>query len=90
MLLFLLGLSWGGGQYAWSSGRVIATMVIGVVTLIAFVLYGNCVTLLPENWIFQLRYVQKLSCPYADPSFQCIYSKTIDLFVLLPSPLLAA
>lgn len=36
-VLFLLGLSWGGSVYAWSSVEVVATLVIGAVSLIAFV-----------------------------------------------------
>ncbi|KIW76455.1 hypothetical protein Z517_11201 [Fonsecaea pedrosoi CBS 271.37] len=38
-LLFLMGLSWGGGQYPWKSGHVIGCIVTGVVSLVAFVLY---------------------------------------------------
>jgi len=33
----LLALQWGGIQYAWSSGRIIALLVISVVCLVAFV-----------------------------------------------------
>jgi hypothetical protein len=39
LLLFLMGMSWGGGQYAWNSAHVIATIVVGFVLLVAFVLY---------------------------------------------------
>ncbi|OAL39423.1 hypothetical protein AYO20_01293 [Fonsecaea nubica] len=39
MLLFLLGISWGGNQYAWNSAHVIATIVVGAVMLIAFILF---------------------------------------------------
>src|ERR1700743_2149596 len=38
-LLFLMGLSWGGSSYPWKSAHVIAMMVVGGVTLIAFVLW---------------------------------------------------
>ena len=41
LILFLIGLSWGGNLYAWGSAHVIATLVVGIVTLIAFVLYGK-------------------------------------------------
>jgi hypothetical protein len=37
---FLIGLAWGEGTYPWNSAHVIATIVIGAVALIAFVLYG--------------------------------------------------
>jgi MFS family permease len=33
-LLFLLGLSWGGGSYPWSSAHVLATLIVGAVCLI--------------------------------------------------------
>lgn len=34
-----MGLNWGGAAYAWNSVHVIATIVIGFVTLVCFVLY---------------------------------------------------
>ena len=40
LILFLLGLSWGGGLYPWNSAHVIAALVVGLILLIAFVLYG--------------------------------------------------
>lgn len=40
LILFLLGLSWGGNLYPWGSAHVIAALVVGIVTLIAFVFYG--------------------------------------------------
>lgn len=39
LVVFLLGLSWGGNLYPWSSPAVIATIVVGAVTLVAFGLY---------------------------------------------------
>lgn len=45
LLVYIFGLTgfsaWGGKQYTWSSAQVIATLVIGIVTLICFVLYGT-------------------------------------------------
>lgn len=38
-IVFLLGLSWGGSVYAWKSAHVIATMVVGGITLIIFALW---------------------------------------------------
>jgi predicted benzoate:H+ symporter BenE len=38
-IVFLLGLSWGGSVYAWDSPHVIATMVVGGVTLTIFALW---------------------------------------------------
>ena len=37
--LILVGLGLGGGQYSWSSARVIATIVVGGVLTVAFGLY---------------------------------------------------
>ncbi|PYH87454.1 siderophore iron transporter [Aspergillus ellipticus CBS 707.79] len=39
LVLVLLGLSWGGTSYAWDSAHVVAVLVIGFVSLIAFALY---------------------------------------------------
>lgn len=44
-LLFLLGISWGGVMYIWSSAYVIGTLVSGAIALFAFVLYGMLVDL---------------------------------------------
>lgn len=39
LVCLLLALSWGGKQYQWNSPQCIATLVIGVILLIGFVLY---------------------------------------------------
>jgi MFS family permease len=39
-IVFLIGLSWGGGTYPWKSAAVICTLVIGGLTLVVFALYG--------------------------------------------------
>jgi len=39
MLLFLMGISWGGALHPWKSAHVISTIVIGFLLLVAFVLY---------------------------------------------------
>lgn len=41
LLLFLMGLSWGGSAYPWKSAHVLATLVVGFCTLVAFVIYGT-------------------------------------------------
>lgn len=41
--VFLIGLSWGSGSYPWSSAHVITTIVVGGVSLVAFVLYGKSI-----------------------------------------------
>lgn len=42
LVLFILGLSWGGTVHPWKSAQVIATVVIGFVLLIALGVYGRC------------------------------------------------
>ncbi|ROT39089.1 MFS general substrate transporter [Sodiomyces alkalinus F11] len=39
LVVFLLGLSWGGAVYPWASAATISTIVIGFLTLVAFVLW---------------------------------------------------
>ncbi|RDW77754.1 hypothetical protein BP6252_05807 [Coleophoma cylindrospora] len=43
LAVFLIGLSWGSGTYSWNSSHVIATIVVGAVGLIIFVLYDSYV-----------------------------------------------
>ncbi|KAF7561424.1 hypothetical protein G7046_g2702 [Stylonectria norvegica] len=38
-VLFLIGLSWGGGKYSWQSPEVLCTLIIGIVTMIVFFVY---------------------------------------------------
>lgn len=39
LTLFLTGLNLGGGLYSWTNVRVLATLVVGLVTLVAFGVY---------------------------------------------------
>jgi len=39
--LMLLALNWAGGTYAWSDPHVVANLVIGIVFLLAFCVYGE-------------------------------------------------
>ena len=36
---FLLGLTWGGVRYEWSSARVITPIVLGLMGILAFMIY---------------------------------------------------
>jgi len=36
MLLFMMGMQWGGYQYPWSSAHVLAPLILGVVFIVAF------------------------------------------------------
>jgi hypothetical protein len=37
--LLVLALTWAGGEYAWSSAHVVATLVVGIATMTGFVLW---------------------------------------------------
>ncbi|ORY18868.1 fungal trichothecene efflux pump [Clohesyomyces aquaticus] len=39
MLLFMMGMQWGGYQYKWHEAHVLAPLILGIVLLIAFVLW---------------------------------------------------
>lgn len=39
MTIVILGLTWGGQDYAWSSAQVIATLVVGTAVSIAFMMW---------------------------------------------------
>lgn len=40
-VLFLIGLSWGGTTYPWTSAATLCTLLIGIACLVLFVLYGK-------------------------------------------------
>ncbi|PKX93331.1 putative MFS drug transporter [Aspergillus novofumigatus IBT 16806] len=57
--VLLLGLNWGGGEYAWDSAHVIATLGVGAAVCVAFVLWqwkGAAFPLVPMH-IFRSRIV---------------------------------
>ncbi|KAJ5509180.1 hypothetical protein N7527_011323 [Penicillium freii] len=57
--VLLLGLTWGGGEYAWDSAHVIATLVAGFTISVAFIAWqwkGASTPLVPMH-IFQGRIV---------------------------------
>lgn len=57
--VLLLGLNWGGGEYAWDSVHVVATLVVGFVISVVFVAWqwkGARVPLVPVH-IFKGRIV---------------------------------
>jgi hypothetical protein len=39
LTLFLAGLNLGDGLFAWTNAKVLATLIVGIVTLIAFFMY---------------------------------------------------
>ncbi|KAF1918857.1 major facilitator superfamily domain-containing protein [Ampelomyces quisqualis] len=57
--VLVLSLTWAGGEYAWSSPHVIASLIVGVVVSICFVLWqwkGTAVPLVPMD-IFRSKIV---------------------------------
>ncbi|RDW85410.1 MFS drug transporter-1 [Coleophoma crateriformis] len=57
--LFILGLTWGGVDYAWDSAQVLSTIILGIAATAAFVLwqgYGTSFPLVPLH-IFRSRMV---------------------------------
>jgi hypothetical protein len=39
MLLFMMGMQWGGYQYPWSSAHVLAPLILGAILIVAFVVW---------------------------------------------------
>lgn len=57
--VLLLGLNWGGGEYAWKTAHVVVTLVVGFAVCVGFVLWqwkGARTPLVPM-YIFQSRIV---------------------------------
>jgi MFS family permease len=55
VVLFLIGINWGGGDYPWSHPRVVSFIVLGVVVLLVFAAYERWVVKYP---MFPMRLVQ--------------------------------
>lgn len=41
LLLFLMGLQWGGYQYSWTSPHVLVCILLGLVLIVAFVIWES-------------------------------------------------
>ncbi|PGH00995.1 hypothetical protein AJ79_08059 [Helicocarpus griseus UAMH5409] len=57
--VFMLGLTWGGGEHPWNSAHVIATLVVGFAVSVAFLLWqwkGTSTPLVPMH-IFKVKLV---------------------------------
>jgi MFS family permease len=74
LILVLLGFTWAQGTYAWSSAHVVASLVVGVVTLIAFALYETYAPLqqplLPVR-LFKLRNIT--ACVFVGSAMQTVW-----------------
>lgn len=57
VILLLIGINWGGGDYAWGSARVITFLTLGIAILIVFAIYERHFV---KNPMFPMRLVQRL------------------------------
>ncbi|CAK7231301.1 hypothetical protein SBRCBS47491_007883 [Sporothrix bragantina] len=66
LVLFLIGLSWGGQSYPWKSAKVIATIVVGALCLVAFGFYEALMPLshplIPMSLFYNRAYVALVLC----------------------------
>ncbi|CAI6290664.1 unnamed protein product [Periconia digitata] len=67
LVCLLLALSWGGNQYPWKSAQCIATLILGVLGIIAFVLYGEQGVALSISDHSQTDPSQELYMPLPEP-----------------------
>ncbi|KAE9983241.1 hypothetical protein EG328_010182 [Venturia inaequalis] len=78
-VLFLIGLSWGGSRYTWTSAYVLSFIIIGIVTLIVFVMYEAFVfkgqALMPPRIFKNVGYSAIVIC--ATVGAMVYYSMTI-------------
>ncbi|KAF2116542.1 fungal trichothecene efflux pump [Lophiotrema nucula] len=52
MLLFMMGMQWGGYQYKWSTAHVLAPLILGLALIVAFIvweLYGTKYPMFPRR-----------------------------------------
>ncbi|KAH0829685.1 hypothetical protein AYO21_11700 [Fonsecaea monophora] len=87
MVVFLIGLSWGGGTYPWRSAHVIATIVCGFLTLVALVVYEAYVPKHPLIPLSLLRNRQFLLFLVAGCSGGMIYYSMGIMWPLIVSEL---
>lgn len=77
LLILLMGISWGGVQYPWTSAHVLATITVGFLTLAVFVLYGTVVSSHVESY-HVLTGFQNASLESIGRSSRCISSATFS------------
>jgi MFS family permease len=66
LVLFLIGLNWGGGVYPWTSGHVLAFLLIGALVIVAFCLWEtfgpSSTPLIPMSVFKNGKYDAILAC----------------------------
>ncbi|CEJ91135.1 hypothetical protein VHEMI06868 [[Torrubiella] hemipterigena] len=74
LLLFLMGISWGGSVYAWNSAAVLSTIILGAVALVCFVFYerrlSRSVALVPMHCFPMGLGLPSVAVLYADHSLE--------------------
>lgn len=77
LIIFLMGLSWGGAVYPWKSAHVLATLIVGACTLVAFVLYENYMPLVDP--LIPMHLFRNAGVYTLYPSFQSSMSVKVHL-----------
>ncbi len=83
LLLFLLGISWGGSSYPWRSAAVLCTIIIGSVILVGFVFYErHCPTPQP---LVPLAMFRKTGCVAVLLTLSCAASMYYAFSIVFPT-----
>lgn len=84
LLLFFMGLSWGGQLHPWKSAYVIATIVVGAVLLVVFGLYEAFVplreALLPTHIIKHRDFMFAVTIWSLGSAIYCKFSPRIHYY----------
>ncbi|KAG9241653.1 fungal trichothecene efflux pump [Calycina marina] len=79
LVLFLIGLNWGGQAYAWSSVQVLCTLILGIMTTIGFGCWeafsGHDAPLIPMSLFKNVKYDAIVAC--ASIGAMVYYSMTV-------------
>jgi MFS family permease len=66
LILFLIGLNWGGSTYPWKSAHVLATLLVGFATMAGFCVWevfcGLEYPLIPMRLFLNIQYVAIVAC----------------------------
>ncbi|KEF58693.1 uncharacterized protein A1O9_06619 [Exophiala aquamarina CBS 119918] len=74
LILVLLGFTWAQGTYSWQSARVIASLIVGFLTLVAFAVYETYVPLTQPLLPVRLFKVQNIiACVIVGSTMQMVW-----------------
>lgn len=66
LVVFLIGMNWGGSVYPWKSGQVLGAMIGGFLTLVAFCFWeaysGLEYPLIPMHLFKNIQYDANVAC----------------------------